>query len=221
MQRRRPTTLSLTSALTLALTSGGALPALALVAACSSSSSVPTVPPPKDAGVDSHVVKKQHDAATVPDTSTGGGSDAHPDVILDPQNCVSETAKSSENGIGGYCSPKGGQCLHAGTGGTPTLCSADFGAPAHEWFCTLPCNMTSQCGAGGGTCISAPFADICVPAACTGALGDASSQVFDAGDATTDGPPVNDAAPDHDAAQSHDSGPDAAHDGALIDAPAG
>ena len=193
-------------------------PLLAL--ACSSSSTPAVTPPAKDAGVDSHVVKPHPDASTgVPEASTGGGSDAHPDAIIDPQDCVAVTAKPSESGIGSYCSPGAGQCAHVGTGGTPTLCTADFGAPAHEWFCTLPCDMTSQCGAGGGTCISAPFAQICVPAACAGALGDASSQVYDAGDATTDGASVSDAAPDQDAAQHHDSGPDAAHDGAPTDAP--
>jgi hypothetical protein len=207
------------------LASGARLSVLAPILVACSSSSTPSTTPPVDAAVDTHVVKKKPDASTTPtpEASTGG-TDAHPDVIIDPQNCVAVTAKSSEMGIGGYCSPAGGQCLHAGTGGTPTLCTADFGAPAHEWFCTLPCDTTSQCGAGGGTCISAPFAEICVPAACTGALGDAQSQVFDASDAATDGtlsPDANDAS--NQDASGHEAGasPDASHDGAAVDAPHG
>ena len=85
-------------------------------------------------------------------------------------------------------SPGGEQCLHAGSGGTATLCSADFGAPSHEWFCTITCTTSTDCGPAGGTCVTAPFAQVCVPAACDKDLGDASSGYTDAGDAgsTTD-----------------------------------
>jgi hypothetical protein len=185
------------------------LASVAFAVACSSSSA-PTVTPIKDAAADAprDAGKNKPDASAVPEASMGG-SDARPDVILDPNDCVSTTAASSENGVGGYCSPGGGQCVHAGVGGSASLCSADFGAPAHEWFCTLPCDTTSECGAGGGTCISAPFADICVPSACAGALGDASSQVFDAGEAGADGGLIDGAVTDatvaHDAASDGDA----------------
>lgn len=177
-----------------------------LAAACSSSSAPPSTHGGKDATSD--VVDSGRDAKrpdSTADTSTGGGGfDAHPDVILDPSDCVSTSATSSENGVGGYCSPGAGQCAHAGTGGTATICTADVGAPSHEWFCTLPCTTTAGCGPGGGTCLSAPFAQICVPTTCAGALGDASSSVVDAGDG----------AASHDAG-THDAG---THDGGRHDA---
>jgi hypothetical protein len=179
-----------------------------------SSSSTPSMAPGRDAGSDVGHPAKKPDATTGMEASAGG-SDAHPDVIIDPNDCVAVNAKPSEDGVGSYCSPGGGQCLHAGTGGVATLCTADFQAPAHEWFCTLPCNTTSQCGPGGGTCISAPFAQICVPASCTANLGDAASLVVDAGDAAVDAP--GDATTDQDASR-HDAATDAARD-AETDAP--
>ena len=178
---------------------------VALAGACSSSSTPATRLTAKDAApdaVDSGHKTKGRDAAIA--DSSPGAADVHPDVIVDPADCVSVKATSSEKGVGGYCSPMAGQCLHAGPGGTATLCTADFGAPAHEWFCTIPCGTTADCGPGGGTCLSTPFAQICVPPSCTGGLGDASSLVIDAGDAG----PV-------DGAVHHDG---AAHDGASRDA---
>jgi len=183
---------------------------LATAAACSSSST-PSVPPPKEAGTDAHVVKKPDATSGGMEASTGG-SDAHPDVIIDPADCVSVGAKPSEDGIGSYCSPGGGQCLHAGTGGVATLCTADVFAPAHEWFCTVACDTTSDCGPGGGTCIDAPFGQICVPAACIANLGDAASPVVDAGDAAS----ASDATSDHDAAPSHDATSDVAADATHV-----
>jgi hypothetical protein len=149
-----------------------------LAAACSSSSSTP----PMMTGQDSGTQKKAdagHDATK--DTGNVGASDAVPDVIIDPNNCVAPGALFSQKGIGGYCSPMGGQCAHAGTGGTPTLCTADFSAPAHEWFCTITCTTTTDCGAGGGVCVAAPFGQFCVESACAKALGDAGEGAFDAG----------------------------------------
>jgi hypothetical protein len=149
-----------------------------LAAACSSSSTTPLMMTGKDAGA-----QKKPDAGSDATTSDGnvGAPDVHPDVIIDPNNCVAPGSPFSQKGVGGYCSPGGGQCAHAGTGGTPTLCTADFGAPSHEWFCTITCTTTTDCGAGGGTCVAAPFGQFCVEAGCAKALGDAGEGAFDAG----------------------------------------
>jgi hypothetical protein len=175
--------------------------ALAVVA-CSSSSPTSTSSTAKDAGRDAARDAVASDA-TASDVGPGV-PDVHPDAINDPKNCVAPGATSSEKGVGGYCSPGAGQCVHAGTGGTATLCSADFGAPSHEWFCTITCTTTADCGPGGGTCLSAPFAQICVPASCAGALGDASSSVVDSGSGD-----AGDAEAAHDAATHHDAAVDA------------
>ena len=108
-----------------------------------------------------------------------GGNDATmdnmgPDVISDPSNCVAPGTSSNMQGIGGYCSPGGGQCA-------PRICSADLaGTPAHAWFCTTPCDITTSCGAGA-SCLTTATGPICVPSSC-GFLG------LDGGlDAGTDG----------------------------------
>ena len=106
--------------------------------------------------------------------------------------------------------------MHAGTGGTPVICTADVeGTPAHEWFCTIPCTQTSDCGAGGGACLSAPFGQFCVPQACSQGLGDAASLTIDGGpdagvDASEDAPSRHDAevfdtGTRHDASEKHDA----------------
>jgi len=197
---------------------------LVAAAGCSSSSATG---PATGADGGKHVGDGGHSReATV--EGSAGGVDAHPDVIIDPSNCVAPSAASSENGVGGYCSPGAGQCAHAGAGGTATLCTADIPAPSHEWFCTIPCSAPSDCGPGGGACLSAPFGQICVPPACAGNLGDASSLVVDSGDASADG--ASDAPHDagHDAAEAHDAATshDARSDGAVsrdaaADAPKG
>jgi hypothetical protein len=149
-----------------------------LVAACSSSSSTSQVMTGQDGGTQKKA-DAGHDATK--DVGSVGAADVLPDAIIDPNNCVAPGAPFSQKGIGGYCSTGGGQCAHAGTGGTPTLCTADFGAPAHEWFCTITCTTTTDCGAGGGTCVAAPFGQFCVESACAKALGDAGEGAFDAG----------------------------------------
>jgi hypothetical protein len=102
--------------------------------------------------------------------------DALPDVaiVVDDANCVFPGTASNASGVGGYCSPGGGQCNHAGVDGGATLCTADFNAPLHAWFCTLPCMATGDCGQGTVTCIPAAGALACVPAACSAFAGDAS-----------------------------------------------
>jgi hypothetical protein len=196
----------------------GASVGLGTLVACSSSSS--TVTASKDAGPDSRADGGLEGAA--PEASTGP-ADVAVDAVIDPADCVAPGTSSGETGVGGYCSPGGGECAHAGPGGTATLCTADFGAPAHAWFCTVTCASTADCGAGGGACLAPPFAQqICVPSACASGLGDASSPDVDAGDAAVsadtgigdatsdaavDGASTTDAAPD--------GGVDAALDGAL------
>ncbi len=184
-----------------------------LALACSSSSGAPTgTTGNKDGGKDA--ASDSAADGTVAE-ATAPGTDAHPDVIIDPHNCVAPGATSAGAGVGGYCSPGGGQCLHAGPGGSATTCTADIFAPPHEWFCTVSCTTTSDCGGGGGTCLSAPFGQICVPASCANGLGDASSTVVDAGT----GADAADAAEPHDGAAAHDAASDG-HTDALHDAAA-
>ena len=186
-----------------------------LALAASSSSTTPTRPADatKDPG---HATKSDATSAAPVETSVGA-PDSQPDVVIDPLNCVAPGASSSELGIGGYCSPGGEQCLHAGSGGTPTDCSADFGAPSHEWFCTITCTLSTDCGPGGGTCVTTPFAQVCVPTACNKNLGDASTGYTDGGDAgsTTD---AGDSGAAHDGSTSDAAPHEAAHDGS-VDAP--
>jgi len=177
--------------------------------ACSSSSTPATKVVAKDAG---KVTTRDSGSDSAAVEAGEAGSDAQPDVmvIIDNQDCVAPGTASNEEGLGGYCSPMGGQCVQTGLGGVATLCSGDLGAPAHEWFCTIPCSQTSDCGAGGGACLSAPFGQICVPTACAGNLGDAGSGLFDAGDAAPEA-----AASQHEGGTNvHDAATDAAHDAA-------
>jgi len=120
-------------------------------------------------------------------------------------NCVAPGTASSAAGVGAYCSPGGGQCNHDAPDGAPTICTADFGAAAHLWFCTVVCTSTSQCGLGSATCVAAANGSLCVPTACTAFAADASVDAGDAGaDAAIDADeggavdarPVTDAAAD-------------------------
>ena len=127
-----------------------------------------------------------------PQTDAGADAgDAGIDVIIDPQNCVPPGTKPNDQGMGGYCSPGGGQCDTAGPSGAPRICTADVsGTPEHAWFCTYPCTTSATCGAGV-SCISNSQGSGCVPDICdyladggldsgTDAAGDAAS------DASTD-----------------------------------
>jgi hypothetical protein len=106
------------------------------------------------------------DAASERSTST----DAGPDVIVDPNNCIPPGTPSNAAGVGGYCSPGGGQCQHAGVAEAGTICTADFGSvPAHAWFCTDVCDpdaASARCGAGGPPCITVEGESVCVPTTC-------------------------------------------------------
>lgn len=82
-------------------------------------------------------------------TGTDGATAADSSVINDPDNCVPPGTAGNELGIGGYCSPLGGQCDTAGPGGAARICTADLtSTPAHAWFCTYPCSQPSDCGSG-------------------------------------------------------------------------
>jgi hypothetical protein len=121
------------------------------VTACSSSST--TSSGPQDAGK----------------TSEGGGGGGDAAVINDPMNCVAPGTANNSQGIGGYCSPGGGQCTTAGPGGAPRICTADVdGTPMHAWFCTYPCSGstdTTTCGPGAA-CVTATMGTGCVPMSC-------------------------------------------------------
>jgi hypothetical protein len=200
---------------------GFLVPFAAGASACSSSSA--PVAGAHDAAVDAHA--RGSDGATDATLGPPKGSweasladgpihvgDAFPDVavVVDDANCVPPGTASNASGVGGYCSPGGGQCNHAGEGGGTTLCTADFNAPLHAWFCTLPCTTTSDCGQGTATCIPAAGGLACVPAACGAFAGDASvdgmtdaASPRDAGDGGLDG---GDAAAGRDAGLDADAG---------------
>jgi hypothetical protein len=126
--------------------------------------------------------------ANVPD-SLLGVSDALPEatVVVDPMNCVPPGTPSNAAGVGGYCSPGGGQCNHDTPDAAPTICTADFGAAAHLWFCTVACTTTAACGPGSATCVAAANGNACVPSACSAFAADASADGGDAQATSTDG----------------------------------
>jgi hypothetical protein len=104
--------------------------------------------------------------------SSSGGMDAGADIFMDPNNCVPPGTPNNAAGVGGYCTPGGNQCLHAGpveAGGT--ICTADFGSqvPAHAWFCTDLCARDAAatgCGTGGPPCIAVEGESVCIPSTC-------------------------------------------------------
>jgi hypothetical protein len=131
------------------------------------------------------------------DASTDGGaaadSDAH--IINDPQNCIPPGTPNNAAGVGGYCSPGGGQCANAGPDAEGTICTADFGSvvPAHAWFCTDLCELDAafSCGNPGPPCISAEGELVCVPPTCMAfvtALEEAGTDGGGGADAPADAP---------------------------------
>lgn len=128
------------------------------------------------------------DAGSGTDGTTGGDSGGGKDsgVINDPQNCVAPGTTGNSLGIGGYCSPLGGQCDTAGPGGAARICTADIsGTPAHAWFCTYPCSHTSDCG-NNAVCYQNDQGAGCIPTACLALDADAGGHVIN-DDAGTDG----------------------------------
>jgi hypothetical protein len=112
-------------------------------------------------------------------TSSGGG--AAPFIPSDAQqyetapvltNCVPPGTPSNANGVGGYCTPGGGECAAGGPDGAIAICTADTNAPNNAWFCTIMCETTASCGPGSATCVSAIQGQACIPAACADLLGD-------------------------------------------------
>jgi hypothetical protein len=137
------------------------------VIACGSSSS--NNGPPSDAGTDIGA-----DVVSMPEAGA--------DVIVDPMNCVPFGTAGNDQGIGGYCSPSGGQCNVVGPGGSARICTADVpGTPPHAWFCTYPCMHTTECGAGAA-CVTTSMGSSCVPTACDladGGMPDAAPETGD------------------------------------------
>jgi len=107
----------------------------------------------------------------------GGGADVGVDVIINPNNCVAPGTPNNSEGVGGYCSPNGGQCDTAGPGGSPTLCSGDYDTMMNVWFCTVPC--PANCGTGA-VCVTTAMGSGCTPTSCLSYLGDAG-MIYDGG----------------------------------------
>jgi polyhydroxybutyrate depolymerase len=160
-------------------------------AACHSSSSstaspadasAPDATQDSPAAQDSALKDATTDAADAADATDSGPriADAAPDVIIDPNNCVPPGTPNNAAGVGGYCSPSGGQCAHAGPDASSTICTADFGSavPPHAWFCTDLCSVDAgsvACGSPGPACIATPEGEsVCLPETCLSFLaGDA------------------------------------------------
>ncbi|MEO7113446.1 MAG: hypothetical protein ABI183_23605 [Polyangiaceae bacterium] len=144
---------------------------MASFAACSSSSSSGSTAT-ADSGAGS-------DGATAGDTG----------VINDPDNCVAPGTANNSFGVGGYCSPLGGQCDTSGPGGAARICTADLtSTPAHAWFCTYLCSHTSDCGSGE-VCFQNPQGAGCIPSssACLSLDADAGFIIVDDAGATDAG----------------------------------
>ena len=152
------------------LVSFGCIAGIGMMGACSSSSSSSTA---SDASTLQDVVVPSDDAA----------------VVNDPDNCVPPGTAGNSLGIGGYCSPLGGQCDTAGPGGAARICTADLtSTPAHAWFCTYPCSQQSDCG-NGEVCFQNAQGAGCIPntPACLSLDVDAGYIIEDdAGSPTTD-----------------------------------
>jgi hypothetical protein len=95
-------------------------------------------------------------------TTDSGSGEAAAD---DPLNCVPPGTKGNELGMGGYCTPGGHQCDTAGPNGDARLCSADYAAPPHAWFCTYVCSVDADCGSNE-FCVDNVAGKGCVPNAC-------------------------------------------------------
>jgi hypothetical protein len=158
----------------------GALCALAL-SACSSSSATKTatdsgVTPHPDAGVDAHQARHPdagHDTGLVdasPDVPGFVAADGATTVDNDPNDCVAPGTPSNAEGVGGYCSPNGGQCAKGAPDGNVSVCTADFNVPAHAWFCTIACTSSAECGSGSASCLPSVHGQSCVPSACVDVL---------------------------------------------------
>jgi hypothetical protein len=99
-------------------------------------------------------------------TSPPESLDAGVDVGAAIHNCTATTSKPNPEGIGGYCTPGGGQCDLAGPHGMGTTCTADLPqAPPNGWFCTFPCVTAATCGTSA-VCDVTPQGQECIPVPC-------------------------------------------------------
>jgi hypothetical protein len=106
-------------------------------------------------------------------SSSGGGSpDASKPADAGVTNCVPTTMKNNAEGVGGYCTADGGQCV-VGDGATTTICTANFSAevPPGASFCTNECQPDAgsvACGVGGPPCVTVKGTgvSVCLPTSC-------------------------------------------------------
>ena len=122
------------------------------VVACSSDDTTPA--PTADAGP---IDAAASDAQSTVDA--GGASDAP-----SSGNCVPVGTPNNDKGIGGYCSPGGGECAASDAAGF-VVCTGDVGAPVDSYFCTTPCSADDQCGTNA-YCASDARGRASVPNAC-------------------------------------------------------
>ena len=84
-------------------------------------------------------------------------------------SCVPPCAEGNDRSVGEFCTPGGGECDDNSALGAAIICSADFSATTHDWFCTKPCVQDSQCGTMGA-CRGNPGEDGgqkgCIPPSC-------------------------------------------------------
>jgi hypothetical protein len=74
-------------------------------------------------------------------------------------NCVAPGTPNNAKGVGGYCQ-SGADCV-----ASVSICSADFGAPPGNAFCTKLCQTTADCGSGA-YCAHSTQGVACVPLTC-------------------------------------------------------
>jgi hypothetical protein len=95
------------------------------------------------------------------DDCTNGASSPGSDAATDapPTNCVAPGTPNNEKGVGGYCQTSA-DCISS-----VSVCSALFGAPPGDWFCTKLCTLDTECGTGA-YCAHDPRGMACVPLPC-------------------------------------------------------
>jgi hypothetical protein len=108
-------------------------------------------------------------------SSGSGNPDASKPADAGVTNCVPTTMKNNAQGVGGYCTSSGGQCVT--DDGATTICTADFSSmvPPGASFCTNECQPdagTVACGVGGPPCttVKGTAVSVCLPASCTAFL---------------------------------------------------
>lgn len=122
-----------------------------------------------DSAPDPIVVVRTHDSGSAEDSSVSvtdapldTTADASPEVRDPDANCVKPGTPNNDAGVGGYCETQE-DCKKLDGG----LCTAKYTDDPTAWFCTLPCDDTSQCGFGA-ICVADPLGSGCVPLSCAG-----------------------------------------------------